>query len=350
MKDAEALKDRCASVYAEPFSASRSLLRAGVRFGLGACLTTSFYGSSRMRAYIRSLGSVPLAATVAYSSAMVQYAPAGVPLWLDMVDVDSEKWFQYANTRWPGIAYKIEGRRLRKLEARYAAHARCTFLTTPQEQVLMSQIAPAAKSVSVSNGVEFEFFDPSAPIPGNDLGSRRYVAFVGSMDYYPNIDACRWFADAVFPDLKKRWNDLEFFIVGRNPSKTVLRLGRIPGVVVTGAVADVRPYLAGARSVVAPLRIARGIQNKVLEALAMGRHVLASAAVVSTFGDAVPLGVVRCDSADDYARELATHLEKPVGWDRSIREDARSSFSWEVNLRRFAEEIERAEVGLAIQG
>jgi sugar transferase (PEP-CTERM/EpsH1 system associated) len=349
IRNAQALRSHCVSVYAQLFSPARSLLSASVKFGFGASLTTSFYSSAHMRAYVKSLGAPPLSATVAYSSAMAQYAPAGIPLWLDMVDVDSEKWLQYAVSRWPGIAYKIEARRLRRLEAQYARRAKCTFLATPQEQQLMQHIAPAAKSLSVTNGVDFDYFDPVAQFARTDLKSRRYLAFVGSMDYYPNVDACRWFVGTIFPELRRCWNDLEFYIVGRNPGKAVLRLGNISGVVVTGGVADVRPYLAYARSVVAPLRIARGVQNKVLEALAMGKHVYASQAVLGTFGGAPLPGVIPCDTAGDYMRELEKHIASPVSWEVNIREGARSYFTWNVNLQRIAEEIERAENRLVFQ-
>jgi len=329
IRHAHELKEYCASIYAEPFTPRRALTGAALRFACGGCLTTSYYGSRRMRRYIQSLKSFPLAATVSYSSAMVQYAPSHLPLWLDIVDVDSEKWFQYAGTRWPGLLYKIEGRRLRALESKYVERAECTLASSPLEQKLLLEIAPQAKIVSVTNGVDFEYFDPSLSRERPRPSNRRFVAFVGSMDYYPNVDACCWFVECIFGPLRRRFPDLEFLIVGRNPSRAVLKLGKLDGVVVTGGVPDVRPYLAFAHAVVAPLRIARGVQNKILEALAMGKHVCASAAVSNTFGGIPPTGLEVCNSTRDYIEELTRFLQVPCSWNPALREGARRRFSWQ---------------------
>ena len=98
---AKELKDRCASIFVEQLSSWRALAGAALRFGVGGCLNTSFYRSARMERHVESLGSLPLAATLAYSTAVVQFAPVNVPLWIDMVDVDSEKWLEYGQRRWP---------------------------------------------------------------------------------------------------------------------------------------------------------------------------------------------------------------------------------------------------------
>jgi polysaccharide biosynthesis protein PslH len=329
---AQELKDRCASVFVEQLSTWQALAGAALRFSVGGCLNTSFYRSTRMEQHIESLKSLPLGATLAYSSAVVQFAPANVPLWIDMVDVDSEKWLEYGRRRWPKAAYRLEGRRLRALEASYAAGAECTFLTTPREQKLLQQVAPNARVESMMNGVDFQAFDPGACAPGPELKHREYVVFVGSMDYFPNIDACCWFAESVLGELRSRRPSLEFLIVGRNPSRAVRRLARLPGIEVTGSVTDVRPFLAGARAMVAPLRIARGVQNKILEALAMGKLVYASPVVASTFGEMLPEGVVVCPTSADYVREVRGSAESPVSWDRGIRQRARTRFTWENNL------------------
>jgi sugar transferase (PEP-CTERM/EpsH1 system associated) len=336
---AEQLKDRCASVFVEQLSSWRALAGAALRFGAGGCLNTAFYRSPRMDRHVESLRP-RLAATLAYSSAVVQFAPVNVPLWFDMVDVDSEKWLEYGQTRWPGALYRLEGQRLRAMEASYASLAKCTFLTTPREQKILQDIAPQARVESLMNGVDFEFFNPSACSAGPDLERREYVVFVGSMEYFPNVDACCWFADSVFSELRSCRPNIEFFIVGRNPSQAVRRLANRPGIVVTGGVPDVRPYLAGARSMVAPLRIARGVQNKVLEALSMGKRVHASPAVASTFGEVLPHGVTICHSTADYLLELCTAAESPVSWDAVTRDQARTRFTWQQNLQPLVEGLD----------
>jgi sugar transferase (PEP-CTERM/EpsH1 system associated) len=267
-----------------------------------------------------------------------------------MVDVDSEKWMQYGRARWPGLAYKIEGHRLRRREASFAKQAACTFVVTPQERDLLQEIAPGAKTACAPNGVDFNYYDPFLQYEATSLATRKFVAFVGSMDYYPNVEGCDWFAKSVLPALRGRVPDLEFFIIGRNPAKAVRRLANLPGVVVTGGVPDVRPYLAFARSVVAPLKIARGIQNKVLEALAMGKSVLASPAVAKTFGVTLPHGVIVCNSEADYTREIAAVAEDLISPDQKIRKDVQARFSWSQSLERISAELESQQEGLIVRG
>jgi polysaccharide biosynthesis protein PslH len=332
LEQARALTDRCASVHAELLPFVPTLSQAAARFAAGRSLTASFFGSPRLRAFAHGLAG-RVRAVVAYSTVMGQHAPAGVPLIYDMVDVDSEKWLTYGQTRFPGFVYAAEGRRLRELERTFAARAACTFLATEPERDLLRSFAPAGAVASVENGVDAAFFDPSQafarPFPA------PAVVFCGAMDYYPNSEAVRWFARDVFPLLRSRRPELEFWIVGRNPSRDVERLAAADGIRVSGAVPDVRPWLAAAEHVVAPLQLARGIQNKVLEALAMGKVVLASDSVCRTFGANVPLGVVLCEAAGDY-------VQAPAVDRAAIRAEAQSRFDWKRNLSRLEAAVEQA--------
>jgi glycosyltransferase involved in cell wall biosynthesis len=162
------------------------------------------------------------------------------------------------------------------------------------------------------------------------------------MNYFPNADAACWFARECLPGLRRRVPGAGFLAVGRNPSAAVRKLGALPGVRVTGKVADVRPYLRGASAVVAPLRMARGIQNKVLEALAMGRRVFASSAVCDTLAPRLPHGVVRCDAPEEWIGALAAEFARPPEPDPAIRRAARERFSWERNLDPLIEAVESA--------
>lgn len=340
---ADEMKDRCASVFADRLEPYKALAMAALRFAAGGCLNTSLYRSQAVRRHIETLRKLPLTASFAYSAAVVQFAPADIPLWIDMVDVDSEKWVEYGHTRWPGFLYALEGRRFRTLEAAYTKRAQCTYVTTPREQRLLQSIAPRSRIESWINGVDFNYFDPELPLPNPGLENRKYIVFVGQMDYFPNVDACCRFVETFFGDLRAKWPSLEFLIVGRNPARVVRQLGGKPGVTVIGGVPDVRPYLAQARAMVAPLRIARGVQNKVLEALAMGKRVLASASVASTFGATLPEGVAVCESSADYLREVAAALAAPALWGANIRKNARALFSWERNLLPVIRELDNAE-------
>jgi sugar transferase (PEP-CTERM/EpsH1 system associated) len=338
---ARALSEQCASLHVERLPAA-VLARAAARFACGQCLNAAYYWSPRMHAYVRALSQrVRWQATLAYAAVMMPYAPEGVPVLLDMQDVDSEKWFQYAERRRPRFLYALEARRLRRFETRCAETAQCTVLTAQREADLLRSLVPGANTAYMENGTDTDFFD-GAPHPTPDsLANRRFVAFVGTMDYPPNIEGTRWFADRIFPELQRRHPDLMFLIVGRNPSKNVLKLMRRRGVTVTGAVPDIRPYLSAASAIVAPLLLARGMQNKVLEALAMGRQVFASAAVWETFGSQVPLGVVRCDSEQAFVEQISLACDTEPSCNPAIRNGVRVRFSWPRNLELLSGELER---------
>ncbi len=328
---ARRLSGICASVFVERLHTGPALAVAAFHFAMGGSLMAAFYGKRRMRAHVATLvRRAAIGCAIAYSSAMGPYAPESVPLLLDMVDVDSEKWLQYGGVRRLGPLYRLEGRRLRRLEIALATRARRTFLATRQEAALFHKIAPEAPVSCLENGVDTGYFDPERTAIPDELKRRRLLLFAGAMDYYPNADGVARFAADVLPTLRQLDAQLEFFIVGRDPSKRVRALGRQPGVTVTGSVPDVRPYLAAAMGVVTPLRIARGIQNKVLEALAMGKPVLASPAVCSTF-DRLPRGVCCCASPREYAAAAAS-LPGPGWCDPEIRSAACQRFSWGKNL------------------
>jgi len=330
---AQELATHCASVHVELISSRWALARAVAHFVSGDCLNAAFYRSREMRAHVKKLlQDCDIKATVAYTSVMLPYAPPAVPILLDMVDVDSEKWLQYARMRPFGFLYQMEARRLRQFEIRCVRAAANTFLTTRSEEDVLRSFAPRVAAECLENGVDSEFFDGlPRPLP-NDQDGNQFLVFVGTMDYYPNSAAASWFATEVFPELRQRNANLEFWIVGRNPGRDVQALARVEGVRVIGAVSDIRPYLSAARAVVAPLQLARGVQNKVLEALSMGRMVFASSPVCRTFGDPLPLGVVRCDTKEDYISELCGDLAARPPCNPAIREESRRRFDWAKNL------------------
>jgi sugar transferase (PEP-CTERM/EpsH1 system associated) len=213
-----------------------------------------------------------------YSSAMAQYVVGrmrpGARLVVDFVDADAEKWRAYAErasapARW---IYAAETRRLIRFERRALDAAVAGILVSETERRLLANFQPdgADKLLVITNGVAADCFEV---IPNPNV--QPAIVFCGRMDYEPNIDGVEWFVREILPKVRERRPDAVFRIVGAAPTARVLAL-RAPGVEVTGTVPDVRPYLAGAAVVVAPLRIARGIQNKVLEGLAAGRPVVAT--------------------------------------------------------------------------
>ena len=223
---------------------------------------------------------------------------------LDLVDVDSDKWQQYAaSQRWPlSWVYAREGRRLLAYERTAVMQTRASFLVSSREAALFRRLAPecAGRVKHFNNGVDYGYFNPDVAADNPFPDGAQALVFTGAMDYWPNVDAVRWFACEVLPAIRARHPDVTFHIVGSKPSGDVQDLARQDGVSVTGRVPDVRPYLRHALAAVAPLRIARGIQNKVLEAMAMARPVLVSTmgleGIDAVHGDSVLV----CDSADDY--------------------------------------------------
>jgi sugar transferase (PEP-CTERM/EpsH1 system associated) len=330
----------CASVYIELLR-HRSPIYPLLRLAAGDSLTASFYRRRSLERYVRTLcREVRFAATIAFTSAMAPYAPEGVPLLLDLVDVDSEKWSEYTRVRWPKTLFRIEAERLQREEIRWSRRAASIMLTTEQERALLDRIAPGLRSRAIENGVDFEYYNPERVPALPELAGRRYIVMVGSMGYYPNDDGAVWFANEVFAPLREKLPELEFLVVGSSPPAAVRRLNRLPGVSVSGYVPDVRPYIAQALTTVAPLRIARGIQNKVLEALAMGKTVLASDEICRTFGPSQPLGVIRCGTGGDYQRLIVDSFSSASPSDPRIREAAAGRFSWARNLAAMDEELE----------
>lgn len=218
-------------------------------------------------------------ATLISASSLVPYVRIpglrDVPTVVDLVDVDSQKWFDYAQaTRGPKRwLYTLEGHRVRRVERDVANWARAVTLVSEAEAELYRRKVRSDGPIhAITNGVDLDHFRPMPPPSGREHG----CVFVGAMDYRPNVDGVCWFAKEIWPALRQRYPEQRFRIVGRNPAKEVRSLERVAGVEVIGTVPDVRPYFADAAIVVAPLRIARGVQNKVLEAMAMGKVVVAS--------------------------------------------------------------------------
>ncbi|WP_188063876.1 TIGR03087 family PEP-CTERM/XrtA system glycosyltransferase [Sphingobium sp. KCTC 72723] len=242
-----------------------------------------------------TLARHPIRAVVAYSAQMAHFVPvlpADIRFLMDFVDFDSAKYATYgAQERGPmGWINRREGRVLLDFERRVAARADvCSFVSEAEASLFRDacDLGPD-RIVPLENGVALDYFDPAADFPAVDHGAGPLLVFTGQMDYRPNIEAVESFARQTLPAIQTVHPDARFAIVGRNPVKAVTALADLPGMIVTGGVPDVRGWLAAADVVVAPLRIARGIQNKVLEAMAMAQPVVAS-----------PQAAEGIDAADD---------------------------------------------------
>lgn len=285
-----------------------------------------------------------------FSSAMAQYADPyrAARRVVDFVDVDSDKWRQYAEKKSFPMSwlYQYEADRLLSYERQVARDYDASLFVSAPEAELFRKLAPesSVKIGHFSNGVDTDYFSPHDTHASPYAAGERALVFTGAMDYWPNVDAVQWFCDDVFPQLRTRFPELRFYIVGSRPAPAVQALGQRDGVKVTGTVPDVRPYIAHAAVAVAPLRIARGIQNKVLEAMAMATPVVVSPQALEGI-DAVPGSeLVLAEDAAAFADAVAALLTgldsaaSAIG--QAARAKVQSQYSWSSNLACIGENLE----------
>jgi polysaccharide biosynthesis protein PslH len=277
------VRARCADACFAMLDRRRAKIACLRGFLSGEPLSVTFYRNRQLAAWVRRvLRDVRPEVIFVCSSNMAPYVldcrERDRTFIVDLVDVDSEKWRAYATTASPAMrwVHRREWRRTAELEARILRESdRSTFVSN-DEAALFARLHPegSGKICAVSNGVDHVYFSPTPARPPPFATDNVNFVFTGTMDYPPNVDAVTWFADAIFPIVRQRAPEAQFHIVGANPAPKVQALAARDGIFVTGRVADVRPYIANAAAAVAPLRIARGIQNKVLEAMAMARPVV----------------------------------------------------------------------------
>jgi sugar transferase (PEP-CTERM/EpsH1 system associated) len=253
----------------------------------------------------------PFHATLASASSMVPYLQIEglrqVPAVVDLVDIDSQKWLDYAaHSRGPRAwLYRTEGRRLRRLEQTLPEWTRAVTLVTEAEVDLYRQFCAAGSVCAVTNGVDLDYFQPVAQTVGPSC------VFTGVLDYRANVDGVSWFCREVWPALHRQRPQAKVYLVGRRPVPAVLRLAEIPGVEVVGPVPDVRPYLARSAVAIAPLQIARGLQNKVLEAMAMGKAAVVSRQVLAGLRAEPGTHVLAASSRQEWVESILQVLDDP---------------------------------------
>jgi sugar transferase (PEP-CTERM/EpsH1 system associated) len=259
---------------------------------------------------------------------------------IDFVDIDSDKWMQYSTSAaWPmNWMYRREARLLLGYEKEVARTFDSATFVSETEAGLFHQLLPeaAAKVTHFNNGVDANYFSPQNIYLNPYPQGKHILVFTGAMDYRANIDAVAWFARSVFPAIRAKLPEVEFYIVGMRPSSAVAALAAFPGIRVTGSVPDVRPYLAHASLVVAPLRIARGIQNKILEAMAMEKIVIASPSAAEGIHARREEELVVALDEQDFARRVISFLQNSAhpGICRAARMRVLEDYSWKNGLGR----------------
>ena len=246
-----------------------------------------------------------------HCSSVAQYVAKvhGIPKILDFGDMDSQKWLEYVNYKpFPlKMGYWLEGTKMAHAEKRLAGQFDLCTATTRAEWETLESYRTGVASDWFPNGVDAEFFKPDGD--GYDADT---LSFIGRMDYYPNQEAMFRFCATVWPLLRARRPAMKLLVVGADPSPAVRKLGELPGVTVTGSVPDVRPHILRSAAMVAPLNIARGTQNKILEAMAMGVPVVSSAIAAGGVDAVGGEHFLVAETPEQYAEAILRIVEQPA--------------------------------------
>ncbi len=339
----DTIREICGECHFEKLDPATAKIKCLASLARGEPLTLGYYRSRALNSWISALaGRYDIRGVFAFSSSMAQFVIDGrfesATVIIDFVDVDSDKWAQYARKKGVPVKwiYAREARTLARFERRAAAAANASLFVSEAEAALFRSMAPAsaATTFGINNGVDFDFFDPDTSYPDPFEGASDAVVFTGAMDYWANAEAVGWFAEDVLPRVRDRCATARFWIVGSNPSPEVRKLARLPGVSVTGRVPDVRPYIAHAAAIVAPLRVARGVQNKVLEAMSMAKTVVATPQALDGIDAEPGRDLVIASEPEPFAASVA-ELVSGYGGDgigRRARARIKAAYGWKSNL------------------
>jgi polysaccharide biosynthesis protein PslH len=309
----------------------------------GQALSLSYYGNTELQQWVRACVARECPdAVLIFSGVMGRFVkgllPAHVPVVFDAEDVDSEKWRSYAQSkRWPlAWLYKREADKLLAYEREMAAATHVSIFVSREEAALFKQLAPesAHKTHYRTQGVDSAYFDPQLTFENPYQSGQKVLVFAGAMDYWPNIEAVKWFCDNVLDAVRKREPNFLFCIVGMKPAEEVKKLGNLEGVLVTGGVPDVRPYLSHALAACLPLQLARGIQNKALEAMSMTLPVLATEDALLGIVDFPGVIAIVANDAKTMTTAALELLARPRQTNSAGRACVLEHYNWDTNLRR----------------
>ena len=341
----DTLRAFCRDIHVAPINRRNRRLTCLTGLLTGEALSVTYFHDRNLAQWVRKVhAKLRPAMTFVYSSNMAPYIldlpPTGTRV-VDLVDVDPEKWHAFAEaTNGPmRLVYRREWRKIASLEQRIARTCDLATLVSDAEAALFRRQNPdcASRIRGVSNGVDHRYFDPDLNHATVYDKTRPNYVFTGTMDYPPNADAVIWFAHEILPMIRCTLPDAQFHVVGSNPTPDVVKLGRLDGIFVTGRVPDVRPYIAHATAAVAPMRIARGIQNKVLEAMSMARPVVLTQAALEGIEADPATEVILAETQNDFAAACCRLAVTPQG--RAIGSAARAriirDYDWAATLGRF---------------
>ncbi len=343
-----ALERLCKRVAIVSIEGKTRWLRALASLCGGRTITEGAFSSRAFRRILAEwAGQHSYDVILASSSSMAPYLRlpqlAETPAVVDLIDVDSQKWFDYAGTvRWPkSWVFDLEGRRLRRLETGLAERARAITLVSEAEAALYRRFSQAGHVQAVGNGVDLGYFRPRE-------AKEQGCVFLGALDYWPNVEGISWFCKTIWPEIRKRKPEASLSIVGRRPCAQVLELAGMPGVKLVGSVPDVRPYLASAAVSLVPLRIARGIQNKVLESMAMGKATVVSPQALEGLKARPEVHLISATDAQRWIEAICRLFDSPASRKRlgtAARSFAEEHHDWQRCLAPLDELLGLADEG-----
>lgn len=336
LKHKDKLKEYCSSVNIYCLSTFFSSLRAVFYLFTKYPFTFAFFFSYRMKRDVKKfIRNQRIDVIFVYCSSMAQYAldfKTKCSKIIDFVDIDSDKWKDYAHfSKFPfSLIYALEASRLKTWERRINKIFDASIVTTEKEKERLGiiSLSNAEKVKVIVNGVDFEYFKPRLNSIVNNA-----VIFTGQMDYFPNVDAVKYFCVDILPLIKKSIPDIKFYVVGRNPPAALKKICK--EVVMVGFTEDIREYLAKASIYVAPFRIAHGIQNKILEAMAFGLPVVTTGKISESIKAIPEKEILVGDTPEEFAQKVIELLQNKQKRDlisRNAQEFVKKNHDWENNL------------------
>ncbi len=336
-EEGRGIAPHCSAFHMGHVSEPMQFARMIVRLPVPVPSSMGYFYSAELAATVkRLLASQRWDLIFVHCSSVAQYVVHvnDTPKILDFGDMDSQKWLEYAHYKpFPlSLGYTLEGHKMLRAEKRLARRFDLCTATTRAEWQTLQDYGTGAATDWFPNGVDAGFFCPTDGAYDADT-----VSFIGRMDYYPNQECMQRFCDEVWPLLRARRPQMKLLIVGADPSPAMQALGQRPGVTVTGSVPDVRPYIRGSALMVAPLAIARGTQNKILEAMAMGVPVVTST-VAAGGVDAVPgEHLLVADTPQQLADAVLAVVQNPAERQRLAlagRQRVLSNHDWAQSMKR----------------
>ncbi len=341
------LESICESAAFIPLSPRMAKLKSLGGLLTGKPLSFAYYHDARMKQAVNAARVNPLAAEIAFSSTMAPYIEepkSGRKRIIDFCDSDAEKWREYSREASGPLAYTYsrEAKKLATAETAIVNWADASFAVTADEAAIFNDRASARAMVDwYLNGVDADYFNPSQAQPSANFSSD--CVFVGAMDYRANVEGVLNFVEYAWPLVRKSSPEARFAIVGANPAAKIAQLNEMNGITVTGRVEDVRPWLAGAKLVVAPLLVARGIQNKVLEAMAMAKPIVASSGALTGVNAPEDAAIVADDpiAMAQAICELLADDDRRTHFGAAARKFVKTEFTWDAGLARFDHALDR---------